>query len=147
MPTPMYDESVAYSTVTLKRLSFMFGRAIRARSAGTFAIPPEIELGKVAFHGVVEEVILRVRQDVLSQHLERTHVRYPLTWRDAVKVAFYKWLSVHWPWGRELAAKKWPVVFKVIEIKPEVLYPQIALPEHHHVLTFLREERQEVENW
>ena len=135
-----YADMPSFERVDLDRLTFAFGRAISAKLVDTFAIPAEVAIIRTA-----DEIAFRIRQDVLAQHLERATVRYPATWREAVKAAFYVFCAAgHWPWFAEYAAKRWPVVEHIVQIDVKALYPKIACPHESHHVTVLRQVRQEL---
>lgn len=124
-------------TIDLERMTFAAQQTIGAELAHDFTLPSRVEVQEQRYRGLA----ISVRQEVYSQHLERAMVRYPETWRDAVKDRLYAWLRAgHWPWGADLAEKRWPVRWYQATIDVKALYPKVGLPHERHILKVLRQD-------
>lgn len=126
-----------YTRINLERLTFLAQTYVSKELVDEFALAPSV---RVMEEYACNALIYQLRQEVLSQHLDRATVRYPENWREGAKEALYTWLSRHWPWFGEYAAERWAVRYRVVEIDVKALYPKIAMPEHRSIVTVLRRE-------
>lgn len=116
-------------TTTLERMKFAAQTRLSRDLASDFGNPPDVRFVEYA----AGELALQMRQYIYGEHLDQRTVRYPATWRDAVKDRLYAWLRYdHWPWGADLMEARWPVTWKVIEIDVTALYPKISMPHERH---------------
>jgi len=117
------------STTTLERMTIAVQQIISRDLAGDFGNTPNVRFVADAGH----ELALQLRQHVYGEHLDQRTVRYPATWRDAVKDRLYAWLrSGHWPWGADLMERRWPVKWHEVKIDVTALYPKISMPNERH---------------
>ena len=116
------------NTVTLERMAFSVQQYI-SKDLFDFGMQPKVQVIEYAAH----QLAMQVRQYVYGEHLDARTVRYPATWRDAVKDRFYAWLrSGHWPWGADLLEPRYPVKWQEVTIDVKALYPKISMPQEHH---------------
>lgn len=123
------------NTIDLERMTFAAQQVIGRHLANEFAMPVQARFQERMYG----DLALQVRLEVFAQHLDRATVRYHETWRDAVKDRLYAWLrSGHWPWGADLAERRWPIRWHETIIDVKALYPKIGFPHERHSVTVVR---------
>lgn len=121
-----YSESGGtYTTKPLTRIKFGWQQFVSEQLADDFAIEPRADV----YHDTFGGLRFSVTQNVFAENLDKRSARYPTTWRDAVKVAFYVWLDIHWPWGAEIGRARWPAEYTTVEIAAAILYPKVRSPD------------------
>ena len=120
------------NTVTLERMTFAAQQHISKSLADDFGNLPDVSVLQDHIYG---GLTVQVRQFVYGEHLDQRTVRYPATWRDAVKDRLYAWLRFgHWPYGADLLEARWPVLWQEVTIDVTALYPKISMPYERHTL-------------
>ena len=72
-----------------------------------------------------DEMLIRLKAEVLGEHIETPAARYPKDWKEAVKARFFpKW-----------ALMRWPVRYTVKVFDARVVYPMITLPRKQHYIS------------
>ncbi len=118
------------NTVTLERMKFAAQQHISRALLDDFGNVPDVSILEDHWYG---GLAIQVRQYVYGEHLEDRTVRYPATWRDAVRDSLYAWLrSGHWPWGADLMEARWPIKWQEVSIDVKALYPKISMPQERH---------------
>ena len=107
-------------TVTLKKMKVCAIHYINEQLLEQFAIDPDIAFSQhVQF--MSNDIAMRVVQRVFGKTLEEVHEKYPADWRQSLKERF----APAW------FLKRWPVVYKHIDIVARALYPKIPnIPVH-----------------
>lgn len=117
--------------VTLEKFKFVVLACVTEELASEFVNEPDVAFS--LFETWAEDTItVRVKQEILGEHLERAEVRYPLNWKEAVKDRF----------APEWFKARWPVREKVVKIDVRALYPKMSIPEDG-VIHVLKTERTE----
>jgi len=104
--------------VTLDRMRLVVVQYITEELAKQFAIPAKVEISTMGSF-MLDEIVLRVVQEVYGRELERVEVRYPLDWWEAFKDR----------WFPAWAKARWPVRWKTEQITAMELYPKLAMPD------------------
>jgi hypothetical protein len=123
------NDTIQYDTVQLERIKFMAMMYVAKEMINNFAIPPEVEVTN-QFEWMLDNIVIRIRQDILGKQLDRVEIRYPEDWWQAIKARWFpKW-----------ALNRWPVIetIKVVDVK--ALYPTINIPGHRPVINVWQEE-------
>ena len=132
------SDTVSYHKVVLDRLVFAAQTAVSKNLIEDLASPLQTQW--VESH-IRDAMVFQIRTGIAAQHLDRAVVRYPATWREAMRAAFYAWCARgHWPWFGDYGPKRWPVCEHVVTIDVKALYPKIAMPSQRHTVMVLREE-------
>lgn len=120
------------NSVTLERMTFAVHQYISPELAADFGNAPSVQVLEQHVYG---GLVVQLRQHVYAQSLDQATVRYPATWRDAVKDRLYSWLrSGHWPWAADLLEPRYPVGWQETTIDVKALYPKIAMPNERHAV-------------
>lgn len=113
------NEHATYTTETLEKITFMVQTYITQELAKDFAIAPQIH---VFIDQWFDNIVLQIRQSVLSQKLDEISVRYPADWWQAVKERFAP------RWFR----RRWPIEWNKTTIDVRAIYPKMAMPDKMH---------------
>ena len=117
------------SEIQLERFKFCVFSWITQDLIKDFSISPELD---ISLHSnfMSNEIVFRIRQDVLGQQLDKVEVRYPWDWWQAFKQRWFpQWLL-----------KRYPVVEMVKVIDIRALYPKITIPDHKPVINVWQHE-------
>lgn len=117
------------NSVQLERMTVAAQTIVNRAFADDFGNIPDVRFVEYA----ARELALQLRQHVYGEQLDQRTIRYPETWRDAVKDRLYAWLrSGHWPWGADLMERRWPVKWHETNIDVTAFYPKISMPHERH---------------
>ncbi len=115
----MDDPTFPITSVDLRRVRFAAETHMDRAALRQLAFPSEVLVKEE-----MERLVLRVRQDVLAQHLDRAVVSYPATCWQHLKQRFApRWLLC-----------RWPVRMETRELNAYALYPYVGLPHEKHTV-------------
>lgn len=123
------QSKVEIKSVPLEIFKYSLTQVVSERMLDLFAIPAKVDISEhVNF--MADDMLVRVRQDILGSKLEDVHISYPATLWDAIKDRFFpQWML-----------KRRPVKYKHHDIVVRELHPRLSLPEEYHVLNMDRRE-------
>ena len=75
-----------------------------------------------------DEMLIRLKAEVLGEHIKLPVIRYPANWKEAVKERFAPFWFLRW----------WPVQYAEKAFDVRVVYPMMALPHVAHSIAGVR---------
>lgn len=82
---------------------------------------PTVEVLEDTLGGIRDAILVRVGVPVAGRVIDRQEVKYPASWKDAVKARF----SPGW------VKRRWPVKYTVVTMTARELYPKLSMPDRH----------------
>ena len=109
-----------YTEVALERFKRIAFKYITRELVNDFAIPAKVDIS-LHCSFMLDDLALRVRQDIFGKQLEKVDIKYPADWWQAVKDR----------WFPDWAKHRWPVMFTRHHVDVKALYPSMPeVPEH-----------------
>jgi len=75
-----------------------------------------------------DEMLIRLKAEVLGEHIRLPVIRYPANWKEAVKERFAPFWFL----------RRWPVQYAEKAFDVRVVYPMMALPHVAHSIAGVR---------
>ena len=104
-------------SIVLDKLKYVVMRYLTKEFIDELGILPEIDFSNhVKF--ICDDTAMRIRQDILAEHLETVEVKYPADWWQAFKERWFpKWLQKYYPINEKI---------EIIEVM--AYYPKLPIP-------------------
>ena len=112
------DDGPNIAEVRLGRMKIVALQYITKELAEQFAIAPKVEMSMLGSF-MLDEIVLRVVQEVYGHQVESKSVRYPADWWEAFKNH----------WFPEWMLKRWPVRWNTEKLEAWEVYPKLSLPD------------------
>jgi len=107
------------SPTVLEKITFAAKLRISAQLVEDFIYESQV---KVFYDAWFDDIVVIVRQGILSQKIDEITVRYPADWWQAVKERFAP------GWFR----RRWPIEWNKTVVDVRAVYPKMAMPEETH---------------
>jgi nuclear transport factor 2 (NTF2) superfamily protein len=123
-------ERPTFTEVHLERMKLVALQYITQELSESFVIEPKVEINTMLKFSL-DEMAIRITQEVYGREMDRIEVRYPADWWQAFKE---RWFPT---WAKE----RWPVRETVVDMVARELYPHVSAPQWEHTLSLYRHER------
>lgn len=112
------------SEVELKRMRMVLLAIVTEEMAGIFSAPCSVDTNLFE-SWARNELVIRLRQDIMGRIADEIGAEYPSDWWQAAKER----------WFPRWAKKRWPVRKTTIKLTARELYPRVAMPEQEHYIS------------
>jgi len=123
------NDGPTVTTEKLERMKAVILYYVTEEMAELFANAPKVTMHSYGKF-IADEIVVRVKQDILGRELERIEAAYPADWWEAFKDH----------WFPEWAKQRWPVRRVEVRLVARELYPKVALPDKGPVIALDRHE-------
>jgi len=128
-------EEVAFEQIDLKKFRLIAATELTKQLMEDFAIPAELTVRDIPAIGLLDMLVMSIKQEVYGETLGTLETKHSATWFQMLK-------EQHAPYWLK---RRWPIRYTYQIYDARALYPKLALPDEKHNRVWVKKRRWEDE--